>query len=1277
MCSGDSKGAALAHRSIGEVLQDLMQFDESIRHKKQYLAIAIQLQDSAEEQRALYVVAQTYQALAESSVAGAAAKEKNSSKALEHFERSLAAVMGIPASDLERGEREIMRTRCLRNLASISWQLGRKERFAHFFSKAKDALSGEAVRKHYEDHYGLYDEAANLLLTGDEDDLKQADTYSRHSLEMALKVHGKRERLCHYLALFTRSKVQILQEEFEEASQGLFLAYRKGVSSGLSPLLKADAENNLKMVAVVVKARERIAREDRGVFKHLEEIADSLCKYCGGRERRRVLGLAVKYYHKAAQKAEEEGEVECLPALNSSIAQTYEETEDFHNAETFFLKQLEYESGLPEPACQTYSHIASVQESLGRGFTAVLSTMLQWLDLATDHRLEDQKRIALQELVKLHDRLGEGGGQEYRTMLGSLGEGGTEEELASSQGSSTSSKTSDNFPEIDLEALSYEEALSAASSSRPRRVLSKFVAKTNQLGDTKLHKAAQQAGKTGQLLDLLHQGHPVDPTDNAGWTPLGDAVGNSNLEAVKILMSFKANINHANDKGETPFIAACMYGWLVGAELLLDRGAKVHLKDKKGNTGLAYLKNLRDDEDNNHTMLVEELVAKVEATYNKMGLELGDVTAELEEDSPCLEGSFSLPPRSPSPPRRMRTLPRSPSSSPEGRPRRIASSPINSRSPSPEQGTRQYKEVIKNLRGTKRPALQPLDSGQKRSAPGRSEGVCSDISNWLDDDVGEARKKKKSSGEFSACSQSLRENRSPGRTLVCSSASIDLTSPPPIKSAVQKALSVAGVSLSKSRLARKSNSFQPKINHIYDKASSRTPSPSPISTSPPPPSLALPPSTVLRKVRVRIEQDVLLVPLTTPDLTLGWLAGEVAVRYRRAQEGRAEPVLSLSTSDGALLDAGDLVSDVMDCQDPLLVARLTGWVSRSPQQIYHVYCAENKLTYFTNIHQKLVAIETCHVFLFSGSPLRQQAEAVLASLRGAATLRELTLSGCKLSDSCRSSLTACLSSLPSLASLDLSSNLLSPLTLRSLSSLAPLPSLHSLDFSRNMLGDCSIPDFAKSFPNMTKLSLKSCYLGSHLSLPLPPSLQSLDLSLNPLGSAGLLSLLSGSSSSLLSLAISGCVDPQSGHLPPLSTLSQFAPLLTKLVISHLALTDDQLVSLLPALARCRHLGTLDLSHSRLTAQGIVPLLVTLSEEQVPLTRLLLPTFEARGFWECGEEELYSCLVALLNHEEGLKLEEVVLPPGGGERVTRLWGEVRGSKALVTEDSMNNIVLSIS
>ena len=426
---------------------------------------------------------------------------------------------------------------------------------------------------------------------------------------------------------------------------------------------------------------------------------------------------------------------------------------------------------------------------------------------------------------------------------------------------------------------------------------------------------------------------------------------------------------------------------------------------------------------------------------------------------------------------------------------------------------------------SRRGSDQPLCSTQKRPLVASRTNVPDDLADWLEDDM-PAKKKRPSLEQIASSSgQKSDENCPPYPTTDI------IPSPPPKEAGNQRrqpAVSMESIHAppkkpaapeenSMSKLNKKPTGFQPKINRIYNRAPSPVLQPHSASASstssavividPPAP---LPTSAAtsgsISRVRVKVQDQLMLVPLASPHLTIGNLAQEASRRYCRARGG-AEPVLCLSTSDGALLDAGDFVSDVVDAQDPILIGKVESWITKTAEERYADFCSARSLTNFKNLHTKLSAIEASYEFILESSPLRnQQGDAVLVALTSCPTLRSLTLNGCKLTDSCLPQLTTCIASLPSLTSLDLSTNMLSMAALDRLASLS-IPSLRSLDFSRNMLGDRPVPDLTKAFPGLSKLSLKSCYLAKP-SIPGIEKLEYLDISLNQMAVTDLTNLIS-------------------------------------------------------------------------------------------------------------------------------------------------------------------------
>ena len=313
-----------------------------------------------------------------------------------------------------------------------------------------------------------------------------------------------------------------------------------------------------------------------------EGIADALSKFSGTPgETVKVLGLAVKYYKLAYNRADNEGSMASLPALNKSIAETYKDMGDYDGALVFFQKQLDLDKGNDKALCSTLSNIASVRESLKSSYQQVLQPLLEWEESAEKINSVGQQVMALQEMVRVQelDRR-EREARDNREKIIKLG-GPLDVNEPSSQGSGVS----DNFPNIDLEMLE----IPTIRAEETRRTLAMFNNR-NAKGEYPLHIKLQKSGQESEVLSMIELGHPLEVEDNDGWTPLGVAVGNMNISYVKLLVKAGAKLNHRNEKGESPLMAACAHGWLDGIEFLMESGAKMDLKNKKGESSMAFLR---------------------------------------------------------------------------------------------------------------------------------------------------------------------------------------------------------------------------------------------------------------------------------------------------------------------------------------------------------------------------------------------------------------------------------------------------------------------------------------------------------------------------------------------------------------------------------------------------------------------------------------------------------------------------------------------------------------
>ena len=98
-----------------------------------------------------------------------------------------------------------------------------------------------------------------------------------------------------------------------------------------------------------------------------------------------------------------------------------------------------------------------------------------------------------------------------------------------------------------------------------------------------------------QINDMLSQliqkdDRLVDARNNAGNTVLNILVRTSNVEAVKKLVSAGADVNRANDEGDTPLISVACYNTTPQnveiAKILMDNGAEINKQEYVGFTAL-------------------------------------------------------------------------------------------------------------------------------------------------------------------------------------------------------------------------------------------------------------------------------------------------------------------------------------------------------------------------------------------------------------------------------------------------------------------------------------------------------------------------------------------------------------------------------------------------------------------------------------------------------------------------------------------------------------------
>ena len=110
-------------------------------------------------------------------------------------------------------------------------------------------------------------------------------------------------------------------------------------------------------------------------------------------------------------------------------------------------------------------------------------------------------------------------------------------------------------------------------------------------GVTQLMDAAYE-GNEQRVRELVAAGAPLDLVDSGGWSALRWASSHGHVRVAKLLLDGKyegkgADINLQDNFGSTPLMAACFRGHEAVVRLLLERGADVTLRTKKGRTALS------------------------------------------------------------------------------------------------------------------------------------------------------------------------------------------------------------------------------------------------------------------------------------------------------------------------------------------------------------------------------------------------------------------------------------------------------------------------------------------------------------------------------------------------------------------------------------------------------------------------------------------------------------------------------------------------------------------
>jgi len=176
-------------------------------------------------------------------------------------------------------------------------------------------------------------------------------------------------------------------------------------------------------------------------------------------------------------------------------------------------------------------------------------------------------------------------------------------------------------------AIEEDEEISILQSERDGR---------NKIGESQLHEIARSDDYQA-LKNLIQEGFDVNQKDNGGWTPLSEAVSHQKLSNVRLLLMKGAKVNVKSseclmdDDGEkmtssglTPLMEACLNANVDIIKLLLHYKADILMRDDDDWTAIDHLREFiynSNDLDAKFSEKLNELVYRMDEQYRKSGME--------------------------------------------------------------------------------------------------------------------------------------------------------------------------------------------------------------------------------------------------------------------------------------------------------------------------------------------------------------------------------------------------------------------------------------------------------------------------------------------------------------------------------------------------------------------------------------------------------------------------------------------------------------------------------
>ncbi|CAG2171392.1 unnamed protein product, partial [Oppiella nova] len=915
---GCRRSEASARRALGECYSEISEYQKALSEHHKYLSLSQSLCDDIEIQRAFATIGRTHYLRAQELYH---TNNEVNKKVLMEAKNAFSKALKLCDELTELKDKELaeMRSRLYLNLGLVLEMMGHwKEAMTHLHLSI-------ALNKRFgltEDMFRCQLALASVYEKNKE--LQNASNTYDEAIKSA-KLLKNRTHLCD--ALIEKGLVLMRLHAFEVSRKCFKKAYKLN-----SPIVE-DREKVIRYL--------KIASVICDHFREMSQTSDSevklnLCDKLGDHfVELKLFGVAIDFYKKELNLA-----IQCnksdaeIAKIYVSIAQTYGDNMQYTEAIEYFTHELNCNRGNGVEESKTLKNIAEMKEYLeddklnddiietyemalekiGNSDTSLSLDLLQrFLAFLRSRRLKCDK------ILELNDRIKELSLQR-RTECEPIED---EEE-----------DNEDIYDKYNLNDLSDFSSGSddeeVSSSNRSKRMGKKM--KTNQLGETDLHRAAIE-GKVKLVERLLADKHPVHVRDHCGWTPLHEAVNNGHIEIVKLLLANGAHIDDnegAKCDGITPLHDACSNGHFSIIRLLLRKGAKVTLLNNSNETPLDSLrdwkrrcseeKSITENDAKEFKLLEKEL----EELLNKAGFVRKSVSFPKALNRTAKVHSALIRNRRSSPDMDSDdSLNASIHKSSYSRPNNLVTKSANDMDidfDDPRTARREYSASISNLRRNR-----DVDTSKQKPRPkGTAMPALIDERNlvnenqWLIDDMPTNKKRScldafdafnkrsKTSDNTLKTSKPLRYKSTKQTNIDSQRHDSDLDMYSDSESTCDSGGSEPTVINPKPPLPESTRDMMSK--NSVSNAESRT---------------------NLKPILLRVcvndsDNTVFVIPVLNRSANCLWLNKEAEKRY--FSKFGEKPILSLQTTDGALLTDEDCILDVITGDELKVNAKIESWV---------------------------------------------------------------------------------------------------------------------------------------------------------------------------------------------------------------------------------------------------------------------------------------------------------------------------------------------------------------